>query len=135
MYHQVLFSDDEEADGEEVSFADPSAVLITVIVSVDALPESVDESLLEAVAEPEAALPESVDEFLLEALAATTVAEPELNPATLSLDELAAVDSWAGVLAIADGRAEDAALIWFCEAAEAIVSSGVEQILKTCNVP
>ena len=36
---------------------------------------------------------------------------------------------------IADGRAEDAALIWFCEAAEAIVSSGVEQILKTCNVP
>jgi hypothetical protein len=63
--------------------------------SVDALPEPVD------------VLPELADEFLLEA----TVAKPELNPSTISLNELAMVETWAGVLAIAGGRAGDPMLI------------------------
>ena len=106
---------------DEAPVVDPFAGFAPVAASVDALPELAD------------ALPEPVDVFLLEAVEATTVAKPELNPSTVSLDELAAVDVCAGVPPIAAGRVKEAAVV--CEAAETVVSSGVEQILKTCNVP
>ena len=72
-------------------------VPVDVVVSVDVLPESVDEFLL--------------DESLPEAAEAATVAKPDLNPSTVSLDELAAVDAWTGVPAIAAGRARDAVAV------------------------